>query len=104
MAETTTVMPARVYFEGPFQGIGCKSAEIRDGDRNLLAEVHGQTDDEAMQRAREFVVRYIAYPDMLEALRGLFEAVGRHCYPGCECGKCFRIATARTAIAKAKGK
>lgn len=45
-----------------------------------------------------------AAPDMLEALRGLLETVESRCYSDCECGKCFRISTARAAIAKAEGR
>jgi hypothetical protein len=65
----TIAMPARIYFEGPFQGIGCKSAEIRDGDRNLIAEVHGATDTEAIERAAVLVARYNLQAELVNALK-----------------------------------
>jgi len=42
-----------------------------------------------------------AKKDALEAVRGLLEVVESHCYPDCQCGKCFRISVARAVIVKA---
>lgn len=62
-AETTNPLPKRLYVDGPMQGIGTKVAELRDGERLLIAEVASAiSGEDAMALGRALAHRYNAYP------------------------------------------